>query len=58
MKTCHCPKCDADITDSYQEDEPDVGIRGGYYCEACELAVEADDGPDPDDYYDRKRDES
>ena len=39
----HCPKCDADISDSYQEDEPDVGIVGGYYCDACDLPVDGGD---------------
>lgn len=34
--TIWCPKCDADITDSWQDDEPDVGIVGGWYCEACD----------------------
>jgi hypothetical protein len=34
-----CPKCGADISDSYQEDEPDVGITGGWFCEVCNLAV-------------------
>jgi hypothetical protein len=38
-----CPKCGVDIGDSYQGDEPDVGISAGYYCDACDLAV-ADDG--------------
>ena len=45
-----CPKCDADISDSWQETEPDVGIVGGYYCDACDLAVDGDDrDPMPDD---------
>lgn len=35
----HCPKCDIDISDSYQPDEPDVGIYAGWYCDACDLAV-------------------
>lgn len=40
----NCPKCDADISDSYQEAEPDVGIMGsGWYCDACDLPVD-DDG--------------
>jgi hypothetical protein len=37
----HCPKCDADISDTYQPAEPDVGINGdGWYCDACDLFVE------------------
>lgn len=42
MRTVECPKCGADISDSYREDEPDVGIVGGYYCDACDLAVEVE----------------
>ena len=44
-----CPKCGVDISDSYQGAEPDVGIMcSGYYCDACDLFVEADDSEDPD----------
>ena len=40
----NCPKCDADISDSHQDAEPDVGIMGaGWYCDACDLPVD-DDG--------------
>jgi hypothetical protein len=38
--TIHCPKCDADVTESYEEDDPSVGIVGGYYCDACDQPVE------------------
>ena len=38
--TARCPKCDADVSDSYEPDDPSVGIVGGYYCDACDLAVE------------------
>lgn len=42
--TTHCPKCEADISESYQEAEPDVGIMsGGYYCDACDLPVDEED---------------
>jgi hypothetical protein len=43
-----CPKCDADITHTYEAYEPDVGIMsGGWYCEKCEIFVnEADDDGD------------
>ncbi len=39
----NCPKCDADIGDTYEPDDPSVGIVGGYYCDACDLAVGRDD---------------
>jgi hypothetical protein len=46
----HCPKCDADISDSYQVAEPDVGIMsGGWYCDACDIVVGDEDGPEPHD---------
>lgn len=35
----NCPKCDADIGDSYEPDDPSVGICGGWYCDACDLAI-------------------
>ncbi len=33
----NCPKCDADIGDSYEERS--VGSCGGWYCGACEFAI-------------------
>lgn len=39
-----CPKCDADISDTHQEYDPEVGIlRGGWYCEACDQFVGDDE---------------
>jgi hypothetical protein len=35
----NCPKCDADIRDSYEPDDWSCGIVGGWYCDACDLAV-------------------
>lgn len=44
MRIIECLKCGADISDTYQSAEPDVGIMGsGWYCEACDLVVEDDD---------------
>lgn len=37
--TTHCPKCDADISDTYEPGDPSVGISGGWYCDACDLGV-------------------
>lgn len=45
----NCPKCDADISDSYEPDDWSVGIVGGYYCDACDLAVGDDYEPQDDD---------
>lgn len=35
----NCPKCDADISDSYEPDDWSCGINEGWYCEACDLGV-------------------
>lgn len=35
----NCPKCDADISDTYEPDDPSVGIGGGWYCNACDHAI-------------------
>jgi predicted RNA-binding Zn-ribbon protein involved in translation (DUF1610 family) len=43
----HCPKCGADITDSHIDDDPSVGITGGYYCDECQ---EGYPSPVEDDY--------
>lgn len=43
MPTMNCPKCDVDISDSYERDDPSVGISAGWYCDACDLPV-GDDG--------------
>jgi hypothetical protein len=37
-----CPKCGVDISDSYQGDDPDVGISAGYYCDACDEGYPAE----------------
>lgn len=41
----NCPKCDADIGDSYEPDDRSGGIRGGWYCDACELAIREHEVP-------------
>lgn len=43
MPTMNCPKCDVDISDSYEPDDYSVGISAGWYCDACDLPV-GDDG--------------
>jgi hypothetical protein len=35
-----CPKCKADISDTYEGADPSVGIMcGGWYCDACDHAI-------------------
>jgi hypothetical protein len=42
-----CPKCGQDISDSYQEYDPDVGMMcAGWVCDACDVFVEDDDEQD------------
>ena len=43
MPSMNCPKCDADISESYEPDDWSVGISAGWFCDACDLAV-GDDG--------------
>jgi hypothetical protein len=38
-----CPKCAADISESYEPDDWSVGISAGWFCDACDLAI-GDDG--------------
>jgi hypothetical protein len=41
MRVKECPKCGEDVSHTYQEYDPDVGIMsGGWYCEACELPID------------------
>lgn len=48
-RSCGCQKCGADISDSYQGYDPDVGIMsGGWFCEVCDLPVIDDGEPDYD----------
>lgn len=35
----NCPKCNADIGESYESGDPSVGVNGGWYCDPCDLAV-------------------
>jgi hypothetical protein len=41
----NCPKCDADITDTFEPDDPSVGIIGGWCCDACDLGIAAHEYP-------------
>lgn len=42
--SCECPKCGADISETYQGAEPDVGIMSsGWYCDVCNIYVDDDD---------------
>jgi hypothetical protein len=37
----YCPKCDADIAESYEPADPSVGIEfSTWHCEECDLVIE------------------
>ena len=42
--TKRCPHCDQEM--EHDEEDPDVGIRGGWYCSHCDESFD-----DTDDYY-------
>lgn len=44
-----CSKCQEDITESYQADEPNVGIVGGWFCEKCNEGYTDEGEPDWND---------
>lgn len=49
-RTFECPKCGTDISDTFQEAEPDVGFMGaGWFCDACNEGFGDEDGPEPHD---------
>lgn len=35
----NCPKCDADVSDTYERDDWSCGIVAGWYCDACDLGI-------------------
>lgn len=35
----NCPKCDADIGDTYEPEDWSCGISAGWYCGACDLGI-------------------
>lgn len=48
-RIAECPQCGADISDSYQEYDPSVGIMAaGWYCDKCDISVlDEDEDDDP-----------
>lgn len=49
VRSCECPKCGADISDTWQPAEWDVGISAGWFCDACNLGVGESEGYEPMD---------
>lgn len=41
----NCPKCDADVSESYEPDDWSVGVVGGWYCDVCDLGISESDHP-------------
>lgn len=35
----NCPKCDADISETWEPDDHECGIVAGWFCDTCDLAV-------------------
>lgn len=35
----NCQKCDADISDTFERDDPSCGISAGWYCATCDLSI-------------------
>lgn len=35
----NCPKCDADISDTFEPDDFSVGVSAGWYCDACDMGI-------------------
>lgn len=49
-RTFECPKCGVDISDTFEEADPSVGIMcAGWFCDACNEAYGDEDGPEPHD---------
>ncbi len=40
-----CPKCSADISESYEPDDWSIGIVGGWYCDACDTGFNESEIP-------------
>ncbi len=50
MTPVHCPKCEADISDTYEPADWEVGIvSGGWFCEKCNVGVTESDVGAPDE---------
>lgn len=48
----NCPKCNADVSDTYEPYDYECGIVAGWYCDACNLGIGEDEvsrEPLPDD---------
>lgn len=52
MSIFNCPKCDADISDTYEEDDDSIGIVGSWYCDVCDEGFPAHEyGSNGGDFY-------
>jgi hypothetical protein len=38
----NCPRCDVDVSDTYESDDFETGINAGYYCQDCDLGIGED----------------
>lgn len=44
-----CPKCDAEM--EHQDDDPDTGIIGGWFCPNCDNFIHDSETEDDNDTY-------
>ena len=43
----NCPKCDADISHTYEPEDWSCGISAGWFCDPCDLAIGGDGRREP-----------
>lgn len=39
MREANCPKCNADVSDSYEPDDWSCGVVAGWYCDDCNIGI-------------------
>lgn len=50
-RSCECPQCGEDISESYEGYDSSVGIMSGsWYCDICDIAVTDEGDDDESDY--------
>jgi hypothetical protein len=47
MPRMNCPKCDADVSHTYEGDDWSCGITAGWFCDPCDLGIADDRSYEP-----------